>query len=166
MVVRGLKKEWVYRGRWLVKDLPRFRNNAFLISFEVEADKKMVLERCPWNIQGELFIIVDWHLSILVNGLRFDEAPFWAHAMVVPHVFLMEDNAVTIAKKVGKLLVMDLDLKRDRWRGFSRFKVSITVAGQLFPGFFLATGNGKPSWVQIKYDRLANFCFPLWAIWP
>ena len=74
----------------------------------------MVLERCPWNIQGELFFILDWHLFIPINGLSFDEAPFWARAMGVPHAFLTEGNTITIAKKVGKLLVMDLDLKRNR----------------------------------------------------
>ena len=54
---------------------------------------------------------------------------------------------------------MDLDVKRDRWRGFFRFKVNVSVKGQLFLGFFLPVGYGDPIWVQIKYDRLANLCF-------
>ena len=118
------------------------------------------MEKCLWNVQGELLTIRDWHLTMPINDLCFEEVSFWSRAMGVTHALLREENFITIAKKVGKLLVMDLHLKRDRWRGFFRFKVGLTISdGQLFSGFFLAIGNGKHSWVQVKYDRLANFCF-------
>ena len=98
----------------MVEELPRFKTNAFLISFENDEDKAMVLDRCPWSIFGELFAIEDWSFSIAVNGLRFDKSLFWVRAVGIPPDFLSVANAEVIAKRTGELLILDLNLKRDR----------------------------------------------------
>ena len=59
VVLRALKQDWVCEGIWLVEELPGYRTNAFLVSFELEEDKQMVLERRSWSVFGELFVLSD-----------------------------------------------------------------------------------------------------------
>uniref|UniRef100_A0A803LW54 Zinc knuckle CX2CX4HX4C domain-containing protein n=1 Tax=Chenopodium quinoa TaxID=63459 RepID=A0A803LW54_CHEQI len=40
-----------------------------------------------------------------------------------------------------------------------RIKVLVDVNKPLRRGLFLAMGQNKPRWVDVKYERLAEFCF-------
>ncbi|KAL5559294.1 hypothetical protein UlMin_035505 [Ulmus minor] len=143
----------------MVEEISRFRNNSFLVSFEIEEDKRMVMDRRSWSIYGELFVLTDWSLTVPTNEVKLDKSPFWARAIGVLPAFLSKSNVSMIAGKVGEVLELDLDIRRDKWRGFFRFRVNVEISNQLFLGFFLPIYGGVLVWVQIKYDHLGNFCF-------
>uniref|UniRef100_A0A803MJ98 Zinc knuckle CX2CX4HX4C domain-containing protein n=1 Tax=Chenopodium quinoa TaxID=63459 RepID=A0A803MJ98_CHEQI len=45
------------------------------------------------------------------------------------------------------------------WGEFMRIKAMVDVSKPLRRGLFVSVGVAKPKWVDIKYERLADFCF-------
>jgi hypothetical protein len=68
-------------------------------------------------------------------------------------------NAVAIGLGIDKLLrVENLAESGFICRSYLRILVEIEVSCPLKPGFLHAREGGAPSWCQLKYERLGDYC--------
>ena len=57
---------------------PRKRaKNMFAFLFEAVEDKRMVLERRPWTVKGNLLLLNEWDPDIPMNLIDFSKCALW-----------------------------------------------------------------------------------------
>ena len=71
---------------------------------------------------------------------------------------MTRDNLHKIGEKAGTIIDMELS-ESSRWKPYVRAQLSINVNNPLYPGFYLPIKSQKPTWVQLKYEKLVYFCF-------
>ncbi|XVE54154.1 hypothetical protein DITRI_Ditri03aG0057800 [Diplodiscus trichospermus] len=78
----------------------------------------------------------------------------------LPIELMTRRNAEVIGMRLGRVVEID-----DQWimrgigRAFMRIRVGIKVAEPQIEGFWLSRGEKGRTWIQIRYEKLAEFCF-------
>ncbi|XP_021749920.1 uncharacterized protein LOC110715641 [Chenopodium quinoa] len=132
--------------------------NLFVFQFVNEEDKNRILGGMPWFFDGKLLLLKEIIGDEQPSEIVFDRAPMWVRIMDVP----FNKRNLSVMREVGDSLggfVKIDDADPLGWGEFIRIKVLVEVHKPLRRGVFLAGGNGKAKWVDIKYERLSDFCF-------
>lgn len=85
--------------------------------------------------------------------------PLWVQAKGITLEELTPESAELIGNEVGKILEAENPLTHECFRGFLRVKVEIEASMPLKDGFWMPREDGDQSWVELKYERLSDFCF-------
>ncbi|PON36656.1 Zinc knuckle CX2CX4HX4C [Parasponia andersonii] len=67
---------------------------------------------------------------------------------------------ILIGKKIGRFL--EFQFKAEGyviWSCYLRIKVDVPLAQPLLAGFYLEKPNYSKVWIQLKYERLSDFCY-------
>ncbi|KAF2299334.1 hypothetical protein GH714_031615 [Hevea brasiliensis] len=152
-----LQKSWRIRSEFQVTAK---RTNIFVFSFSHMVDLKYVLENRPWSINNQLLALREWPPDMPFEDLSFSETPIWAQIHGLPPNQLNSENAQIIGKFMGQFL--DADLSQDGVLGFPHFlrvKISLAIDKPLPTGFQNKRGDGSLYWVQLRYEKLPDFCY-------
>lgn len=78
----------------------------------------------------------------------------------LPLELMTFQNAEIIGNQLGKFLCAESDGSSvSQRKSLLRIKVLLPLNNPLIIGFNQARTNRPPSWVQLKYERLSDFCF-------
>ncbi|KAL5568429.1 hypothetical protein UlMin_025004 [Ulmus minor] len=157
-VNRVLVRAWMLKGRWDITEITRADPNMFRFEFQLEQDRHWVIDKGPWSINGEILTITEWDPSIPLQSIPLKFSLWWVQIHGIPPVFMTRDNLHKIGEKAGTVIDMELS-ESSRWKPYVRAQLSINVNNPLYPGFYLPLKSQKPTWVQLKYEKLAYFCF-------
>lgn len=137
--------------------------STFIFTFEDDQDMQRVLELSPWNIRGHPLILQPWEKSMSLNELDFTEGVYWVQVHDLPLELMTSQNAEIIGNHLGKCLgteAVAADAAGYSMRkNFLRVKVLLPLRNPLITGFNQPRENRHPAWVQLKYERLSDFCF-------
>uniref|UniRef100_A0A803P3L4 Reverse transcriptase domain-containing protein n=1 Tax=Cannabis sativa TaxID=3483 RepID=A0A803P3L4_CANSA len=92
-----LSKIWLLSGKWRLKTL---KPGLWGFFFDLEADKKEVLRKRPWIVNGLLLNIRDWLEDGRWEEVNMSKARLWVEAHGLPTPYLTWENTRVIAKKV------------------------------------------------------------------
>ena len=84
----------------------------------------------------------------------------WVQVHNLPIEYISKENAQNIGALLGK--VLEVDFSGDGLVCMSRFlrvKVEFEVSKSLKSGFFLDRDPLLDIWIQLKYERVIDFCF-------
>ena len=71
-----------------------------------------------------------------------------------------EDNLKRIGSQLGKVIEVDLvGEPGSAWKKFLRIRIDIPIKKPLLPSFFLPRPNNYDSWIELKYEKLADICY-------
>ncbi|KAL2920989.1 hypothetical protein RDABS01_012480 [Bienertia sinuspersici] len=133
-------------------------SNLFIFKFASIADKERVVQRCPWFFDNQLLLMKEVKGEEQIAEIRFEKSPCWIRVYDVPFAKRNKRVAMEIGKFMGGLIEYDdkdpLSLKR-----YMRMKVLVDVRKPLRRGLEVATGVNATKWVDIKYERLGDFCY-------
>ena len=134
--------------------------NLFLFTFNEAGDKRRVEVQAPWNIDGFHLILKRVKRNQLPREVDFSTTFFWAQAHNLPLEYLTKENAEIIGNGMGKYIEVDLSgTESSKGGNFLRFKVEIKSSAPLLKGFWLERTQLSDLWVQLKYERLPDFCY-------
>lgn len=151
---------WHLEHPWSNGSAGLHERNIFHIHFDHEADKKRVMDLRPWAINGAYIVIRDISPDVSILDTDFSHSCFWVRAFGLPPAFFTEENAVLIGNKIGRFL--DSQFKAEGyiiWSRYLRIKVDVPIAQPLLAGFYLEKPNNSRVWIQLKYERLSDFCY-------
>ncbi|KAL5582061.1 hypothetical protein UlMin_014503 [Ulmus minor] len=157
-VKRVLLRAWTLKGRWDITEITRSDPNMFIFEFQLEQDRHWVIDKGPWSINGEILTLTEWDPSVPLQSIPLKFSLWWIQIHGIPPVFMTRDNLHKIGEKAGTVIDMELS-ESSRWKPFVRALLSINVNNPLYPGFYLPIKSQKPTWVQLKYEKLAYLCF-------
>ncbi|XP_021731508.1 uncharacterized protein LOC110698396 [Chenopodium quinoa] len=139
---RTLANVWRLKEKFAIRVV---ETNLFVFQFFCEDDKDRVLEE----------VIGDEQASEIV----FKQTPMWVRLLDVP----LNKRSLEVMYDVGEFWgggVIEVDDSDPLgWNDCMHIKVLVDINKPLRRGLFLATGQNKSRWVDIKYERLAEFCF-------
>ena len=152
-----LLKAWSMAKGVQIVDLS---DNIYLFKFVVEGDRRKVIELGPWNIERFPLILKPWDQKLQVRDIDFSFIQLWVQVHNLPIEYMLKENTENIGALLGK--VLEVDFTGDElvcMSHFLRIKVELEVSKPLKSGFFLNRDPLLDIWVQLKYERVADFCF-------
>ncbi|KAJ4836085.1 hypothetical protein Tsubulata_030890 [Turnera subulata] len=154
----AMSRAWGVRKHLEVKEIER---NTFLFTFQDVNDRLRALGDGPWNFNGNHLVLKEWLSNQRIQDVDFSRSEFWiqVHGLVPEQMSV--SNAVEIGDFVGKYVQAD-DLTSDSpvsFRPFLRLRALVPVDEPLKKGFTNEMEDGNLMDVEIKYERLSDFCY-------
>ncbi|KAI9109134.1 hypothetical protein K1719_019757 [Acacia pycnantha] len=90
----------------------------------------------------------------------FSRSPVWVQLHNIPLKALCLENAITIGRHVGEVLIVEDPYYNDRYlRNFLRVRIMLDLKKSLAYGFWLPRPDGRSIWIAVKYEKLQTFCY-------
>uniref|UniRef100_A0A803MV72 Zinc knuckle CX2CX4HX4C domain-containing protein n=1 Tax=Chenopodium quinoa TaxID=63459 RepID=A0A803MV72_CHEQI len=127
--------------------------------YNLEAMKRTLMN--VWRLKEKFAImVVETNLFVFQFFCEDDkdQTPMWVRLIDVP----LNKRSVAVMYDVGEFLGGFIEADETDplgWNDCLRIKVLVDINKPLRRGLFLAMGQNKPRWVDIKYETLADFCF-------
>ncbi|XP_059458343.1 uncharacterized protein LOC132187940 [Corylus avellana] len=132
--------------------------NIWLFEFEIEADKRRVMEGRPWSFDRQILVLNEFDGSISPSLMAFQHSPFWVQVHDMPLFCMTKGVGKKIGESLGALEDVDVAGEGAGWGRCLQVRVSIDLTKPLERGRVLEL-SGKSSWVSFKYEKLPIFCF-------
>ncbi|OMO68784.1 hypothetical protein CCACVL1_19842 [Corchorus capsularis] len=135
-------------------------DNIYGISFSSESTRDRAIGEGPWSVMGYHLNLKKWEGDQTVNEIDFHELDFWLQVHNLPPDMLTNKNARAISKVLGTVVKIDeTDFNNGFGNGFLRLHVGIEVVNPLICGFWVPRRGRCKVWANVKYERLADFCY-------
>ena len=108
----------------------------------------------PWRFNEHILALKEVVDIEAIDRSVLKRIPFWVQVYGVPLLRMNE----TTARNVGGILGPVLEVDMDRGLGFLRVRVEIHVTVPIPRGFSIISG-GRDVMLDLKYERLPNFCY-------
>lgn len=132
--------------------------NLFVFQFYNVADKQRVLEGCPWSFDNQLLLLKKVSGDQQPSEVSFQFSPFWVRLLDVPFGKRTENMAREIGEVLGGFLELD-NTDPLGWQEFMRIRVMVDLNKPLRREVKIGGLGNAVKWVDIKYERLTDFCY-------
>ncbi|OMO78284.1 hypothetical protein CCACVL1_14522 [Corchorus capsularis] len=153
----------VLRAIWsprVLHGVTEVSQNLYGFYFVDRKSMEMALNQGPWLVMGHCLMLKRWAATQSVQEIVFDEIFFWIQAHNLPLNLQIKSNTIRIGRTIGRLIdVEDPEWNRGVGRGFLRFKVAMDFKKPLVNGFWTSRADLTKVWVDLKYERLGDFCY-------
>lgn len=147
---------WKTRGGLEISDL---EDDVLLFKFKNPVDKARVLETGPWLFDRFLLVLFDPGDGGF-NEESFKISESWVQLHGVPSLFRTAKMGEVIGKQIGQVVRIDKDREGRCKDNFIRLRLKFDVTKPLRRGVHIKFGvNVEPTWVELKYEKLADLCF-------
>ncbi|KAK9951420.1 hypothetical protein M0R45_006862 [Rubus argutus] len=157
-----LKRTWAQYGTVNITDRDeRDPDDKILIATAQDEEvAKSILDNSPWSVIGFNVHVQEWPAIKAIEDIPTHHISFWIQIRGVPLYLFMEENARDMVSQFGVFISMDDPLEgEDGTYSFLRVRVLFDGTKPLPSGFKLPREDGSVSWVEFKYEKLANFCY-------
>ncbi|KAM3003562.1 hypothetical protein FF2_033908 [Malus domestica] len=148
-----LRSSW---QRWGEIEIKWVKENTFVIKVNDESTTAKIIDQVPWAVMKQNFSVKRWPLELALEEIDMQRISFWIQIRGVPPFLSSEANIRRLASKIGKVQSVEDPAKT---RGFLRVKVEVDTANPLITGCWLPKENNKESWIELRYERLQDFCY-------
>ncbi|KAL2899415.1 hypothetical protein RDABS01_024497 [Bienertia sinuspersici] len=149
------------RSIWRLKEGVAVRmveTNLFAFQFSSSRDKDLVKNGMPWFFDNQLLLLKEVRGDEQLSEITFYQSPVWVRVYDLPFVKRNAQFARCIGENMGGFVDFD-DSDPLGLDNFLRIKVMIDVGKPLRRGMKIATSSNCSKWVDIKYERLGDFCY-------
>ncbi|KAI9083591.1 hypothetical protein K1719_034533 [Acacia pycnantha] len=152
-----LNKAWNLQSGFEVLEII---GNAFLFKFVEEEDYFRVLRGRPWSINGCLLNLLERSKYKAYDEFNFSRCPIWIQMHNIPLEALCLENAITIGRQVGEVILAEDPSYNNRYlRNFLRARIILDLRKPLAYGYWLPRPDGRRIWIAIRYEKLQTFCY-------
>ncbi|KAL2941944.1 hypothetical protein RDABS01_030294 [Bienertia sinuspersici] len=123
-----------------------------------KADKEKVLQGRPWFFDNQLLVLKEITGEEQISEITLNSTPCWFRVYDMPFAKRSATFARDIGECMGEFLEFD-DTDPLGLDNFMRVKVMIDIGKPLRRGAKIATSANSSKWVDIKYERLGDFCY-------
>lgn len=152
-----LKWAWSGLGEINVSDLGR---NSFMFAFQNASSAQKVLEDGPWTINGVWLNLKEWSPDKTLVEIDTNTINVWIQFHGLTLDMMTEATGRILGGQVGGVVEVDsAGSLGDVWRSFLRVRVVLCWKNPLINGLWVKGRNRDPIWIDVKYERLGDFCF-------
>ncbi|KAF7844952.1 TMV resistance protein N-like [Senna tora] len=159
---RGTFRNMIMKGWNLSKGvlISEMGSNIFLFTFDKEVDCVRILRDGPWAILGCLLNVKPWNPDVTVKEIDLVSCHFWVQFHGLPLEGFNDGNVIKLCQRVGSLVEYEVPVEDGKIaRTFLRARVVVNLNEALLDGVWVPRPNNSRIWIQIKYERLQQFCF-------
>lgn len=117
-----------------------------------------IIDEASWFVMGFCFSVQRWPSNMAIEEVLTHLVAYWVQVDGIPLNFMSAENTTKIGGKLGSVVEIE-----DPWstgpRGFLRIRIQIDVRAPLVVGFWLPRAEGPATWVELKYEKLSDFCY-------
>ncbi|KAL3617220.1 hypothetical protein CASFOL_038967 [Castilleja foliolosa] len=134
------------------------QTNTMAFIFEDEKDMNKILNQ-SWCFRDQQLILAKWPPDKALHEINLTKTLFWVQVSGLLVFYMNEENAKGIGDTLGTYVKADFNTPAHKWRKFLRFQVEMDINKPLLGAMGLSV-NGRPRiLMEIRYERLADFCF-------
>ncbi|KAK3011760.1 hypothetical protein RJ639_012305 [Escallonia herrerae] len=127
---------------------------------QVQHEGDNILDARPWSIMRSHLVLRDWPANVTLDKIKFHHSPFWIHIYGLPPSQMTKSNAEKIGARIGDLKEIDFTADGNiAWCKFLWIQVEIDIRQPIHTGFLRTKEASTTSWINLRYERLPNFCF-------
>ncbi|KAF7841338.1 Endonuclease/exonuclease/phosphatase [Senna tora] len=130
----------------------------YVIHFDIEEDRRQILNEGPWSVQGGLLSVFPWEPNLVLTRLLVTEVPIWVQLWDLPLEYQNPSMAAKIGSLMGEVREIDWAPTCPRNLRFLRIRVRIPIHTPLLMGVILRTDEGEHLWIQCRYERIFRLC--------
>lgn len=145
---------------WAISKGALFRqieNDLFIVQFANVKDKNKVLDGRPWSFDQNLVLFKEIDGTAQPSNISLTYCPFWVRLYNLPLDSRTERRIRLIGGGLGT--VLDVEFDGIGWDRSARVKILLDVTKPLRHIQQIRSKEGKVVVVDIKYERLPNFCY-------
>ncbi|XP_019158575.1 PREDICTED: uncharacterized protein LOC109155346 [Ipomoea nil] len=135
------------------------QSNLFLFAFYHVTDMKRVLEEGPWSFENHTLVCRQVCDGFLPGEVKLDTVDMWIQVYDLPMGYTSKVVLEQVGNFVGTFIRCDDRNVGGPWKTFYRVRVSVPVDKPLKRRMKLIRRDKSWGWVNLKYERLHNFCF-------
>ena len=148
-----LRSSWKEMG---MIDINWVKDNTFIIIVQDESTTLKILDQVPWGVMKKNFSVKTWPQELALEEINMEMVLFWIQIRGVPPYLSSEKNLRCLASNIGKVEEIE-DPRKDR--GFLRARVAVDTTKPLTTGCWLPRADNGETWVEVRYERLQDFCY-------
>lgn len=126
--------------------------------FEDKADVDKILNH-SWTFRDLQVIVRKWLPDKSLSEVNLNTTSFWIQAFGIPVCFINLESATFIGNSIGLFQKADITSTSHKWKKFLRIKVDINILFPLKSSVMLHCHGRSDVPVEIRYERLTDFCF-------
>ncbi|KAL3631371.1 hypothetical protein CASFOL_024355 [Castilleja foliolosa] len=147
-------KAWSIIGKVSTNQLD---DNKMAFVFAEEKDLSKVLNN-TWTFRDHQTVITWWPPDKAHTDVNLEKARFWVHFFGIPVNFINKENAEAIGNEIGTFIRSDLHSPAQKWRKSLRMQIDLDIHKPLRSTINFACNGGKQILVEVRYERLIDFC--------
>uniref|UniRef100_A0ACD5WFR0 Uncharacterized protein n=1 Tax=Avena sativa TaxID=4498 RepID=A0ACD5WFR0_AVESA len=159
-VIEHMKKVWKVRGELETIDLEAVEGRKyFILDFSEEGDMLHATRGGPWQFKGDAFLVEALAPGADPSSSLFTHVPMWVQFHGIPFYLLTKELARALGNRVGSTLMIDNNARGGIYEKFLRTRVQLPLYLALQRWIKLVDKiTTEEVQVQIRYERLPNFC--------
>ncbi|KAM2670764.1 hypothetical protein FF1_006506 [Malus domestica] len=103
------------------------------------------------------FVVKIWPPDLVLEEVDMKTVPFWVQIRGVPLSLVTKENVTRLTRNAGAVLEVEDPAKA---RGFLRVRVLVNSENPFVLGCWLKMEVNRETWVEFRYERLQDFCYP------
>ncbi|XP_021750424.1 uncharacterized protein LOC110716098 [Chenopodium quinoa] len=151
---RTLKQVWSLSRDVVFR---KIENNFFMIQFFHWRDKEKVIDGAPWTFDNNILLLKEVQGNEQPDLIDIKHCPYWIRLYNLPLDSRTDNDVRRIGGMIGEVLEVEEDILG--WEKSRRLKVLLDTTLPLRRIQRIRNKKGAITTVQIKYERLATFCF-------
>jgi hypothetical protein len=151
-----VKNLWASEGGITIREI---EDNLFLAVFNRGDDMERVIVQSPWTFDKKLIQFIRFEADMQPTAVKFIYSAFWIRIYNLPILSMVKEVGEDIGNNIGRLVEVDVPENGIGWGRFLRIRVEIDVTKPLLRGKILESEDGKPFWVEFRYEHLPIFCY-------
>lgn len=158
-LIDHMKEVWKMRGELEVSKLESEAGRKFVLVFSVEGDWKHATVGGPWQYKMDAFLVEGLVDGDDPSSALFTHVPMWVQFRKIPFYLLTKKLAFDLGECIGSTLSIDDSARGSISDKFVRTRIMLPLYRALRKELVLADEiTGEQIVVQIRYERLPNFC--------
>ncbi|KAK4385626.1 hypothetical protein Sango_2686600 [Sesamum angolense] len=109
-------------------------------------------------IRGNLVVSKPWLPEEALDEVDLTRIQIWVQAIGLPVVLINKKTAEKIGNAVGKFISTDLETENQRLRKALRIRIETSINEPLKDHFIIKGQGNKRSIIELRYERLGDFC--------
>ena len=149
---------------WRVEDggltIKSVDRDLFLFSFRSAKEGRRILDTEPWHFENALVVLKEIKEGDRIVWDNWTFTKFWIQIFNLPLCGMIKDIGEVIGRGFGKCLEVTSDPLGRCIGSYMRIRVLIDISKPLRRGAKVRLGkDGDVVWVDVRYERLPDFCF-------
>jgi cytochrome c len=159
-VIEHMKRVWKIRGQMEASPLEAGEGQRkFILEFTEEGDRDHVVRGGPWQYKGDAFLVEGLQVGADPATALFTHVPMWVQFRNIPFYLLTKKLARDLGEQVGTLIKIDDNARGNICDKILRVRIQLPLYLALQKVITLMDEiTDEEVDVQIRYERLPNFC--------
>ncbi|KAL3613216.1 hypothetical protein CASFOL_042907 [Castilleja foliolosa] len=147
-------KAWNITGKVATNQLG---DNKMAFIFSEKKDMDKVLNNA-WTFRDHQTALAWWPPDKAPDEVDLETAYFWVNIFGIPVSYINAPNIEMIGNEIGSIVKTDLSSPNQKWKRSVKIQLGIDINKPLLDTLEFACNDGKKLLLEIRYERLIDFC--------